>query len=296
MGSVRLRAIGTAFRGHVARTRGRVAAAVAFHEEAGRLHERAGNLSGVAWSRYDLGLLARRRREPERAAGLLRESLHAFRELGYAWAIGCSAWALATVEVSRGRVREAADLLGEALAAFLATDDVRGIAQCLEAAAGVACARDTPEAAARLLGAAVAARDRLAAPLPPEEQGAVGAVRLRVRHTLGAEASDDAERAGRALSTTAALGLARDALAARAGTGPPAGPPGEPLTPREAEVAGLVRQGCTNRQIGRRLGISEKTTEVHVHHIIRKLGASSRAEIAAWVAARDGARASGRGP
>lgn len=113
-GSLRLRAIGTAFLGHVARWRERPAEAVDRHEEAGRLHERLHNLHGVAWSRYDLGLLARRRREPDRAAGLLREALHAFRELRYEWAIGCSAWALATVEGSRGRDREAAELLEEA--------------------------------------------------------------------------------------------------------------------------------------------------------------------------------------
>jgi DNA-binding NarL/FixJ family response regulator len=58
------------------------------------------------------------------------------------------------------------------------------------------------------------------------------------------------------------------------------------LTPREAQVADLVRTGRTNRQMGRQLGISEKTVEVHVHNIIRKLGASSRAEIAAWAATR----------
>ena len=52
-------------------------------------------------------------------------------------------------------------------------------------------------------------------------------------------------------------------------------------------MAALVRRGRTNRQIGRQLGIAEKTAEVHVHNIIRKLGASSRAEIAAWVAADD---------
>jgi DNA-binding NarL/FixJ family response regulator len=62
---------------------------------------------------------------------------------------------------------------------------------------------------------------------------------------------------------------------------------GGALTPREAQVAALIRSGCTNRQIGRRLGISEKTAEVHVHHVMRKLGAANRAEVAAWVAARD---------
>jgi non-specific serine/threonine protein kinase len=65
----------------------------------------------------------------------------------------------------------------------------------------------------------------------------------------------------------------------------PTAAPAEALTPREHQVAVLVRQGRTNRQIGRQLGIAEKTAEVHVHNIIRKLGASSRAEVAAWVAA-----------
>jgi predicted ATPase/DNA-binding CsgD family transcriptional regulator len=288
VGSVRLRAIGTAFLGHVARARGRAEEAVARHTEAGSLHGQLANLQGVAWSRYDLGLLARRRRESERAAVLLRESLHVFRELHYAWAIGCSTWALATVELGRGRVGDAAVLLGEALDCFEATDDVRGVAQCLEAAAGVAASREAPLAAARLLGAATAVRARLPAPVPEEEQGAVGAVRLRLRHGLGAGAAENAERTGRQLPTAAAVTLARHVLAGRETLPPGRSAPAGGLTPREAEVAGLVRTGRTNRQIGRQLGISEKTTEVHVHNIIRKLGASSRAEIAAWVAAGAG--------
>jgi non-specific serine/threonine protein kinase len=53
-------------------------------------------------------------------------------------------------------------------------------------------------------------------------------------------------------------------------------------TPREREVAALVAVGCTNREIGRRLGIAEKTTEVHIRNIMGKLGVHSRAEIAVW--------------
>jgi non-specific serine/threonine protein kinase len=118
----------------------------------------------------------------------------------------------------------------------------------------------------------------------------VGAVRLRLRHELGTDAAGDAEQAGRALSPGTAVALARDVLALPAPRRAvlddgDAGDGG--LTPREAEVAALVRNGCTNRQIGRRLGISEKTAEVHVHHVMRKLGAGNRAEVAAWVAARD---------
>ena len=55
-----------------------------------------------------------------------------------------------------------------------------------------------------------------------------------------------------------------------------------PLTRREQQVAALVAAGRTNRQIGRRLGISEKTAEVHLQHVMFKLGVHSRAEVAAW--------------
>ena len=53
------------------------------------------------------------------------------------------------------------------------------------------------------------------------------------------------------------------------------------LTPRELEVLALVAAGRTNRQIGERLFISEKTASVHVSRILAKLGARSRAQAAA---------------
>ena len=53
------------------------------------------------------------------------------------------------------------------------------------------------------------------------------------------------------------------------------------LTPREAEVLGLVAAGRTNREIGTELYVSEKTASVHVSNILRKLGVSSRVEAAA---------------
>lgn len=58
----------------------------------------------------------------------------------------------------------------------------------------------------------------------------------------------------------------------------------EELTPRELEVARLVAQGLTNRQLAVRLGISERTAENHLDHIFSKLGVTSRAQVAAWVA------------
>ena len=57
------------------------------------------------------------------------------------------------------------------------------------------------------------------------------------------------------------------------------------LTRREREVALLVGQGLTNREIAARLFISERTAESHVEQIRGKLGFHSRGQIAAWVAA-----------
>ncbi|WP_235498249.1 AAA family ATPase [Frankia sp. R43] len=60
--------------------------------------------------------------------------------------------------------------------------------------------------------------------------------------------------------------------------------PGEEmLSPREREVARLVAEGLTNRQIAARLVISERTAQNHVQHILTKLGFRARSQIAAWV-------------
>lgn len=62
--------------------------------------------------------------------------------------------------------------------------------------------------------------------------------------------------------------------------------PAGPLSRREVEVAELVGQGMTNRQIARDLYISERTAQTHVQHILTKLGFSTRSQIAAWITAQ----------
>jgi DNA-binding NarL/FixJ family response regulator len=62
--------------------------------------------------------------------------------------------------------------------------------------------------------------------------------------------------------------------------------PAEPLTPRERQVAGLVAQGLTNREIATRLYLSERTAENHVQHILTKLNLPNRSQIAVWITSR----------
>lgn len=61
----------------------------------------------------------------------------------------------------------------------------------------------------------------------------------------------------------------------------------ESLTPREREVITLVAEGRTNREIGKRLGVAERTARTHVSNILAKLGLASRTQAAMW-AVREG--------
>jgi pimeloyl-ACP methyl ester carboxylesterase len=58
------------------------------------------------------------------------------------------------------------------------------------------------------------------------------------------------------------------------------------LTARQREVAALVSEGCTNREIAERLHINERSAEGHVERIRTRLGFRSRAQIAAWFVAQ----------
>lgn len=61
-----------------------------------------------------------------------------------------------------------------------------------------------------------------------------------------------------------------------------AGPSGsDTLTPRERRIASLVATGATNKQIARTLRLTVGTVKAYVHVILRKLGASNRASVAA---------------
>ncbi len=110
--------------------------------------------------------------------------------------------------------------------------------------------------------------------------------RLRLAEALAAtgdraEAGAQVRLAREVAAQLGALPLraAIDALARRTrldlGLGPAGG---GGLTPREDEVIRLIATGLTNRQIGTRLGIAEKTASVHVSNILAKLGVASRAE------------------
>jgi DNA-binding NarL/FixJ family response regulator len=71
--------------------------------------------------------------------------------------------------------------------------------------------------------------------------------------------------------------VAAELLADRA-----ARPPAVDLTPREREVLALVIEGMANKQIARRLGISEKTVKGHLTNLFQRIGVVDRTQAALW--------------
>jgi non-specific serine/threonine protein kinase len=276
-------AIANAFLGHALRGRGDYPGASEHYEAARRLWVAAGSQRGVAWSAYDLGLLAYETGDLVTAEAYLREAVLAFRESDYPWALAESAGALGTALVALGQDDEAARLLGEALVLHDTVADRRGVAQCLESIAALALRRGDPAIAGRLLGAADAWRTAGAAPRSLPEQRRVATLDETIARALGRAVADAELVAGRTLPAPASI--AHAAAFAAAATEPHDDASGV-LTARQRDVAALVAAGHTNRQIGRLLGISEKTAEVHIRNIMERLSTPSRAGVAAWAAAR----------
>ena len=72
----------------------------------------------------------------------------------------------------------------------------------------------------------------------------------------------------------------------RAPAAAPAEEPGTPLSPREEDVLREIARGASNKEIARTLDIAETTVKIHVQHILRKLGLSSRVQAAVYASDR----------
>ncbi|MBS0318948.1 MAG: response regulator [Proteobacteria bacterium] len=78
----------------------------------------------------------------------------------------------------------------------------------------------------------------------------------------------------------------RDVASATAPAGVPPASPIDPLSPREREILRAIARGSSNKEIARELGIAETTVKIHVQHVLRKLGLSSRVQAAVLATAQ----------
>jgi len=202
------------------------------------------------------------------------------RDAGDLYTRGMVLNSLAEARRRRGELREAEAMAREGIVCKHALDDRRGVAALLETLAWVASDRHDDARAATQLGGAQGLRDAMAIPLLAPYTARHEACERGLRRRLGEVAFGKAFHKGVAMSAGEAvdyvLGQSGDRPAA-----PPAKPPAV-LSRRESEIASLLAEGLTNREIAAKLFISNRTVETHVTNMLNKLGLSSRTQLARW--------------
>jgi non-specific serine/threonine protein kinase len=206
------------------------------------------------------------------------------------WARGYLQIIIARALFFQGKYTESAAATRGALEKKHELGDIVGTAYCLEALALLALRQQRCERTAWLMGAAGVLWDRagrrVGGPSILEElhQQAVKAA----QDTLGEDRYTALFRGGAGIPLDLVVKQAvadADELPARpAGSAGPASrrPPGL-LTGREQQIAGLVGEGMSSRDVARQLCISKRTVDAHLEHIFGKLGISSRVQLAAWL-------------
>ncbi|MFC5181205.1 ATP-binding protein [Actinomadura harenae] len=184
-----------------------------------------------------------------------------------------------------GQASEALAVGRTGLRTMAELDNRLGLALCLEVVACGLAATGRPKSAAALFGAAKRQYDDSGAVLfGPVYSALIGVVVDGVRTELGSDPYTASAEAGGRMELDAVLAEALGERRETPSPGPGGGRPRGSLSPREWEIAELVAQGLTNREIADRLVIAKRTADSHVEHILAKLAVSSRAEIAAWYA------------
>jgi non-specific serine/threonine protein kinase len=209
--------------------------------------------------------------------------------------------ALRQLGASRERWRHASCYLQAALALYLAgrdtesvwtamralrvqqeTGDVAGLACGLELLGWLAARADSHQRAAWLLGAAEARWERAGrrfAGLPFFEQARADAV-ARSAGALGAERFAELVARGVRQPLAATIAFALDENRDPDDDGDAPATLAARLTAREQEIAVLVADGLTNRQVAEKLFISRRTVDAHLEHIFGKLEITSRVMLA----------------
>ena len=211
------------------------------------------------------------------------EGVRLSREVGDLYTLKVWLLNLGTVALIAGELAASKPLFAEALRIAQQIDDRVQLAYLLDALGCHAAGSGQARLAAQLLGAADTVRTGTGASVMPFLAPLMGQARASANAALGASRFEAEFRAGSRLSRDAAVRLALGE------TGPAAvaasGSAGAGLlAKREAEVARLVADGLSNKEIGARLFISEHTVDSHIRSILNKLGCNSRAQVAAWMA------------
>ncbi|MEV4162064.1 ATP-binding protein [Nonomuraea dietziae] len=271
------------YSGMIAMCEGDAESAIALYQEALARHRAGDDPVGTALALIRLSLAYSFRGDSARAISLGDDCLALSDAHGEGWHRAYMMMALGVEVWRQGDAARATELETKSLTFNRALDDPLGAGVNLEVLAWIAATEKQYRRAAQLLGVVETVWQRIGAPLS-------GFGHLshyhhecvqHTRHALGDSAFDLAFKRGARLTYDQALAyaLGEDKHVDEQ----PFETKGPQLTPRETEIAALVAQGMSNREIAASLVISQRTAEGHIEHILSKLGYHSRAQIAVWV-------------
>ena len=276
--------------GHALLHSGHPAEAVPFLEAARDAARRLGQPRDE-WRSVHLQSLAMMFLGDPRAEDLSRQAVGLAEEHAAESSKGWALWGLGLAQWRAGQHEDATRSLRSGIRLFLPMRNLNGVSVCVEALAWCAASSSPDEHAARLLGAAEAVWGTIGGNVSQavyrqfdqraEEQ---------VRSAIGDRRFEAAFGEGSACSADQAVALALSQTSARTGSSrtaatPAATPTAAPggLTRREWEIAQLLAEGLSNKDIATRLVIAPRTAETHVEHILTKLGFTSRTQASTWV-------------
>lgn len=277
-------AYGTQFAGLAEVVRGERERGLALLEEALQRQRTVGTPNGTATALFYLALAHCHQGNIDRAIALAEECRAICAAYEESWCLARAFWVLGLSRRILGELHEASVDVQQALRLQQALNDRLGSACCVEFLAWTA-ARSDPHRAATLLGASAKLWSLLgrflfglANYLNWHEQ-----CETHVRAALGETRFEDGYRRGWLLGPDEAVAYALGEPPTTPSTATAQTQAQPELTPREWQVAELVAQGSSNKDIAGRLVIARRTAEGHIQHIFTKLDFTSRAQIAAWV-------------
>jgi predicted ATPase/DNA-binding CsgD family transcriptional regulator len=260
----------------------------ALGEESRALARAVGDDEALCLALTTLAQVVLRQGDLSAARRFVDEALALARRIGEYWFLSDSLDVLAQLAIADGHYGEARSATRECLLLRQSLGSRSAIVYSLESIATLAAAEGEPQCALQLAGAAASIRDAIGERQTPMGQAMVNEWLVPLQQLLGQDAIQSAWEAGRAMSIEHALELALAATET-----PPTQPDQPPddsrqrgteLSPREREVAALLADGLTNRQIAERLVVTQRTVASHIEHILEKLGFASRHQAGVWAA------------